>query len=314
MPAAEQRWLRAHGEDDPAERQRDARQRAKATRLPATDATVVEPWRHQVGVDALEARVAGRRRGRCRGSRWPLDRSTSATWTPRLPRRAARAAGRTLASDSRSARCRAAPRRRRARARSSRRPTGRCRPSGRAARRATWPMGVPSVARKKALPARRVTARRREWPRRARRGRAGDHRGRSRRHRPDEARLARSSEPRASSHARACVGPPARNPVAERRVAGQQPQREPRAVEQPADRTGLAIGLQREPLIETCARLDLIGDRERDADQREQQAREEGDGGGVAHAVSRPEADGLAIGTGPPAANPREGERLGRSD
>ena len=105
-----------------------------------------------------------------------------------------------------------------------------------------------------------------------------------RRRRPDEARLGPLEGAERAVDRGRCAAIGGGEPVAECRVAGQQAERQPGAREQPAHGLGLAVGLERQALIEPRTRLGVLGDRERDADEREQQARDQCGGGGVAHA------------------------------
>ena len=95
---------------------------------------------------------------------------------------------------------------------------------------------------------------------------------------------ARSSEPSVRLMSASARGAPSGMPSRNAESAGQQPQREARAREEPADgarprRRPAGRGAGR-----AGARLGVLGDRQRDADQREQQARDQRGGGGVAHA------------------------------
>ena len=193
----------------------------------------------------------------------PLLRSTSATWTPLSPPSAALAAARTLASGSSK---RTMPRgtppapRTTAELETTHWPVSAERYG---CETCTSPGRVPRVARKKAL-ARTLRA-----SEAAGAGSPRTTRARSRPSRPmadaapTEPGSARSSAPSASFMSLCASAPAPGMPPAEGRVAGQQPQRQARASEQPAEGVGLAVGLEREALVEPGARLHVLRDRQR---------------------------------------------------
>ncbi len=129
--------------------------------------------------------------------------------------------------------------------------------------------------------------------RRGRRGRAAHDAGvlaaveSDRGGRPGESGLSALERSQRAVDARQRLRTLARDARAQRRVPGHQAQAQARAPEEPGDGTRLAIGLQREALIQAGADVGALGDRQGDADEREQQARDQGDGGGVAHTEGR---------------------------
>ena len=296
--AREQGRLRADGEHDPAERRWDARQRAIGHAVAGDRGdSVVEPGPHQLAVDALEAFVAGHDAAggvedlppaRAVDERH-LDAALAAE---RLARGGAHAGERELEAHDADRLAAGVAHERRV----GHDPQARV---GRAVGRRDVHAAGPRAQRRAEEGVAADVARERRGGRRlaaydaralaaveADRGCAAD-----------EAGLGALECSERLVHVglrdRAVAG----DPAAEGGVAGQQAQCQARAGEEPAEGVGLAVGLQREALIEPGARLHALGDCERDADQREQEARDERGEGGVAHAIRAPRAAGLAIGS-----------------